>query len=85
MATWFSYLTGTDDRGRELPIIDPLKDRLQERARRGKEDPGPLLEISELFPAALTQASVFVNAFSEAMRYLYGEGARAALTRYVGA
>jgi mannitol 2-dehydrogenase len=85
VATWFRYLTGTDDRGRELPIIDPLKDRLQERARRGKEDPGPLLEISELFPAALTQSSVFVNALSEAMRYLYGEGARAALTRYVGA
>jgi mannitol 2-dehydrogenase len=85
VATWFRYLTGTDDRGREMQIIDPLKDRLQERARKGKEDPGPLLEISELFPAALTQSSVFLNALSEAMRYLYGEGARAALTRYVGA
>jgi hypothetical protein len=38
-----------------------------------------------LFPAALTQSSVFLNALSEAMRYLYGEGSRAALTRYVGA
>jgi mannitol 2-dehydrogenase len=85
VATWFRYLTGTDDRGREMQIIDPLKDRLQERARKGKEDPGPLLEISELFPAALTQSSVFLSALSEAMRYLYGEGARAALTRYVGA
>jgi mannitol 2-dehydrogenase len=85
VATWFRYLTGTDDRGRELPIIDPLKDRLQEKAREGKENPGPLLEISELFPAALTQSSVFVNELKEAMRYLYGEGARAALKRYVGA
>ena len=85
VATWFRYLTGTDDRGHELQIIDPLKDRLQERARKGKEDPGPLLEISELFPVALTQSSVFLNSLTEAMRYLYGEGARAALTRYVGA
>jgi mannitol 2-dehydrogenase len=85
VATWFRYLTGTDDNGRELEIIDPLKDRLQERARKGKEDPGPLLEISELFPAALTQSSVFLNTLSEAMRYLYGEGSRAALSRYVGA
>ncbi|MBV8486167.1 MAG: mannitol dehydrogenase family protein [Verrucomicrobia bacterium] len=85
VATWFRYLTGIDDRGRELPIIDPLKDRLQERARQGKEDPGPLLEMAELFPAALTQSRVFLNDLSEAMRYLYGEGARAALTRYVGA
>ncbi len=85
VATWFRYLTGTDDRGRELPIIDPLKDRLQERARKGKENPGPLLEISELFPAALTESSVFVNELKEALRYLYGEGAKAALKRYVEA
>ena len=85
VATWFRYLTGTDDHGRELQIIDPLKERLKERALKGKEDPGPLLEISELFPAALTQSASFLNELRDAMRYLYGEGARAALTRYVGA
>jgi mannitol 2-dehydrogenase len=85
VATWFRYLTGTDDHGRELEIIDPLKDRLKARAQQGKENPGPLLEISELFPAALTQSPAFLNELRDAMRYLYGEGARAALTRYVGA
>jgi mannitol 2-dehydrogenase len=85
VATWFRYLTGTDDHGRELQIIDPLKERLNERALKGKEDPGPLLEISELFPAALTQSASFLNELRDAMRYLYAEGARATLTRYVGA
>ena len=85
VATWFRYLTGSDDRGQELEIIDPLKNRLREAAQKGKENPGPLLEIAELFPSELTQSSAFLKELSEAMRYLYGEGSRAALTRYVGA
>ena len=85
VATWFRYLTGTDDHGRELQIIDPLKERLKERALKGKEDPGPLLDPRNCSPAALTQSASFLNELRDAMRYLYGEGARAALTRYVGA
>jgi len=84
VATWFRYLAGTDDQGRELQIIDPLKARLQECARRGKEDPTPFLQLADLFPASLTESPVFVNELTEAMRYLYGEGSRAALDRYVG-
>jgi len=84
VASWFRYLTGTDDHGGHLEIIDPLKNRLQEAAKKGQEDPGPLLEIGELFPSALTQSPVFIDQLKEAMRYLYGEGSRAALNRYVG-
>jgi mannitol 2-dehydrogenase len=84
VASWFRYLTGTDDHGGHLEIIDPLKNRLQEAAKKGQEDPGPLLEIGELFPTALTQSPVFIDQLKEAMRYLYGEGSRAALNRYVG-
>ena len=84
VATWFRYLAGTDDQGKELQIIDPLKDRLQECARKGKEDPTPFLQLADLFPASLTQSPIFVNQLTEAMRYLYGEGSKAALNRYVG-
>jgi mannitol 2-dehydrogenase len=84
VATWFRYLTGTDDHGHHLEIIDPLKDRLQEAAKKGQENPAPLLEITELFPSTLTESPVFVNQLKEAMRYLYGEGSRAALNRYIG-
>ncbi|HXH02929.1 MAG TPA: mannitol dehydrogenase family protein [Candidatus Competibacteraceae bacterium] len=83
VASWFRYLTGSDDQGRALPIIDPLADRLREHARRGGRDPGALLGLSELFGADLPQAQPFVEQVREALGSLYEHGARATLARYV--
>ena len=35
VASWFRYLAGADDRGRALPINDPMAARLGDLARRG--------------------------------------------------
>ena len=84
VACWFRYLTGTDDRGREMPLVDPMQDKLMEHARRGGQDPGPLLGLRELFGAALTGAPAFVDQLRQILESFHGRGAEATLERYVG-
>jgi fructuronate reductase/mannitol 2-dehydrogenase len=43
VAGWFRYLRGTDMSGAEIDIKDPRLTDLQQLARRGGPDPGPLL------------------------------------------
>src|SRR6201995_5672369 len=45
VATWFRYLNGKDDQGKELPIIDPMSKKLRERALEGGQDPQSLLSM----------------------------------------
>ena len=49
VAAWFRFLAGEDDRGRPLPVDDPLADRLRDLALRGGRDPRPLLGLREVF------------------------------------
>jgi mannitol 2-dehydrogenase len=81
VAAWFRYLTGTDERGQPLPINEPMEQELVPRARRGGEDPGPLLELSQLFGDVLPTAPAFRGLLEEHLRALHREGARAALRR----
>jgi mannitol 2-dehydrogenase len=83
VASWFRYLTGVDDQGNEMPLIDPLGNKLRERARTGGKDPQSLLAVGEVFSAALAKSQVFVDQVGEALRSLYEEGARVTLARYV--
>jgi mannitol 2-dehydrogenase len=66
-----------------MPLIDPLGNKLRERARSGGKDPQNLLAMSEVFSDALAKSQVFVDQVGEALRSLYEEGARATLARYV--
>ncbi|MDX1606626.1 MAG: hypothetical protein R3202_10570, partial [Candidatus Competibacterales bacterium] len=84
VACWFRYLTGTDDRGREMPVIDPMKDKLMEHARRGGRDPGALLDLRELFGTALTGSPVFVDQLRQILESFHDRGAEATLEQYVG-
>lgn len=84
VACWFRYLTGTDDQGRTMPVIDPMKDKLMEHARRGGRDPGAMLSLNELFGAALTGSPVFVDQLRQALESFYDQGTEATLARYVG-
>lgn len=79
VAAWFRYLTGTDDQGREMPVIDPIKDKLVEYARRGGRDPSVLLGLRELFGEDLPRSQAFVNQVSQTLGSFYGKGARATL------
>jgi mannitol 2-dehydrogenase len=82
VASWFRYLSGKDDEGRPMPIIDPMADKLRERALAGGKDPHSLLAMREVFSEELANAKPFVDEVSEALRSFYDEGARATLAKY---
>ncbi len=83
VAAWFRYLAGADDAGRELPINDPMAERLQEHARRGGRDASVLLGLRELFAEDLARAPAFAEEVSRALQSFYDEGAEATLARYI--
>jgi mannitol 2-dehydrogenase len=79
VAAWFRYLTGADDAGASLPMNDPMLDELTKRARAGREDPRPLLEMRELFGEALPASAAFMQLLERDLRALYRDGPRKAL------
>jgi mannitol 2-dehydrogenase len=81
VASWFRYLTGKDDEGRDLPIIDPMSKKLTEIAQAGGKDPEQLLSIHEVFSKSLAGSPRFVAELREALASFYENGARATLTR----
>jgi mannitol 2-dehydrogenase len=83
VACWFRCLAGTDDQGRELPLVDPMADVLRERTLRGRADPGPLFGIANLFEKDLARSDRFVRHVTEALRSLYENGARATLQEWI--
>jgi mannitol 2-dehydrogenase len=85
VAAWFRYLTGSDDQGRAMPIIDPQKDKLVEHAKRGGANPATMLSLHQLFGDVLPTAPAFRDEVARALASFYEKGARATLTAYVGA
>jgi mannitol 2-dehydrogenase len=83
LATWFRCLSGSDEQGRVLAIVDPMSDKLRELARRGVADPGPLLSVKELFGEILPRSQQLHSQVSRALRSLYEKGARATLEAYL--
>jgi mannitol 2-dehydrogenase len=81
VAAWFRYLTGKDDRGGEMPIIDPMAEKL--RATASFKDPLKLLAMREVFSQELASSERFVNEVSEALRSFYQNGAEATLERWL--
>jgi mannitol 2-dehydrogenase len=78
VAGWFRYVRGTDDRGRQLAVDDPLADRLGRAARAGGADPRPLLARSPGF-SELAADPRFARSLEEALTMLDRHGVRAAL------
>ena len=83
VAAWFRYLTGTDDAVREMPVIDPMAEKLQERARRGGRDPGFMLGMRELFGDELPRSPAFADEVKRALASFYDAGAKATLAAYI--
>jgi mannitol 2-dehydrogenase len=79
VASWFRYLSGRGETGKELTIIDPLAQTLQERARTGERDPRPLLGMQELFGETLTNSERFVSEVGKWLASFYDLGARKTL------
>ena len=83
VAAWMRYVTGVDERGRPIDVRDPLSARLKSIADEAGPDADrlapTLLSIEEVFGDVSADARV-VGAVTEALRRLYGGGARRAVT-----
>lgn len=82
VAAWFRYLIGKDDAGQELGIIDPMKEKLVARAKKGGPDAGALLSMHEIFGDTLP-GSYFGDEVKRALVSLYEKGAAATLAEWV--
>ncbi|WP_036487830.1 mannitol dehydrogenase family protein [Myxosarcina sp. GI1] len=80
IAAWFRYLNGKSDRGRSMPIDDPMADTLTQRALEGGSNPRPLLELTELF-GNLSQSSRFVETATKYLSQLYELGTAKTLSQ----
>src|SRR6478736_6504724 len=49
IASWFRYLTGFDESGKEMPMLDPMAQTLRERAKAAGRDAAQLLAMPEIF------------------------------------
>jgi fructuronate reductase/mannitol 2-dehydrogenase len=78
VAGWFRYLRGTDERGRPVPLDDPLAARLRALALAGGTDPRPLLGQRALF-GELGDDPAFVESLEESLLALELCGVRAAV------
>jgi mannitol 2-dehydrogenase len=83
VASWFRYLAGVDDSGKEMPMLDPMAPTLRERAKAAKTDARQLLGMREIFSEALANSPAFANQVGEILRSFYDEGARATLAKAI--
>lgn len=81
VAGWIRYVSGTDERGDEIEVRDPLIDKIQSVVKSSSEADrvNALLTLSEVFGQDLPHNSVFVNAVNEAYQRLTRCGARQAV------
>ena len=84
VAGWFRYLRGVDVEGREIEIKDARKERLQELAVAGWNDPRPLLGERDIF-GDLGHNETFAAELERALNALDREGSRATIDAYLNA
>lgn len=82
VAAWMRYAAGTDEKGREIDVRDPLADRL----RHAGGDPAGLVDamlgVTEVFAEDLPYSSIFRTAVTEAMTSLMARGAKRTVEAY---
>jgi len=79
VASWFRYLTGLDESGREMPMLDPMAQSLRERAKAAQGEARPLLAMREVFSERLQNSPVFARQVTDTLQSFYQQGARATL------
>ena len=80
LAAWMRYLRGTDLAGQPVEVEDARAEALRSLARRGLDDPRPLLGARSVF-GALADHPAVVAELAEALRVLSQEGLASALAR----
>jgi mannitol 2-dehydrogenase len=83
VGSWFRYLNGLDDSGKEMPMLDPMAQMLRERARAAGRDARQLLAIREVFSEELASSPAFVKQVSDTLTSFYEVGSRSTLGRTI--
>jgi len=83
VASWFRYLGGLDESGKEMPMLDPMAPFLRERAKAAGKDARQLLGMREIFSKELANSPAFVKQVSETLESFYEEGARSTLVKSI--
>jgi mannitol 2-dehydrogenase len=84
VASWFRYLDGLDESGKEMPMLDPMASQLRERSKAAGRDARKLLGMREVFSEELANAPAFVQEVSDILKNFYQEGARTTLLKSIG-
>ncbi|MBC2608023.1 mannitol dehydrogenase family protein [Pelagicoccus albus] len=79
IASWFRYLNGADESGKAMPMLDPMAEKLRERAQEAGPDARPLLAMREVFSEELASEPIFVDTVCAQLKGLYENGTAAAL------
>lgn len=83
VAAWIRFLQGTDEQGEEIPIKDPMAEKLRETARQCRQEVSPFIALEAVFPAALRNADDFAAEVNRWFNKITGDGSRAALTAFL--
>ncbi|MEG5549520.1 fructuronate reductase [Enterobacter wuhouensis] len=81
VAGWIRYVSGTDERGNDIDVRDPLSGKIRAivDASGDADRVNALLELSEVFGQDLVQNSRFVEAVNQAYQRIVRHGARQAV------
>ena len=83
VASWFRFLGGSDESGKEMPMLDPLAPTLQQRAKAAGRDARQLLAMREIFSEELANSPAFVKEVSDTLQSFYEKGARSTLVNSI--
>jgi len=83
VASWFRYLGGLDESGKEMPMLDPMAQTLRQRANAAGRDARQLLAMREIFSEELANSPAFVKEVSDTFQSFYEQGARATLVKTI--
>lgn len=78
VASWIRFLYGKDENNEPIPIVDPQAERLTPIVGQHRQDPKPLLQLTDIF-GQLGQSQRFVSRLEYLLNSLYSRGARATL------
>lgn len=82
VAFWCRYCAGSDEAGNSIEIDDHQAARLRDGALRARSDPRVFLEMTDIFGPIATD-TVFKTCFDRALRLIWDQGTRAALSAYL--
>lgn len=83
LAAWYRYLNGSDEDNQPIEIKDPLRDKLNARAKTDPRDPLGMLGTDEIFGPVAIRSAEFVKMVAGYLNQIHDRGMRQALTDFL--